>query len=843
MAKKNSTGGGIVIIGLIVLVMAAKYWSLFVTVGVIVLVIWGIVKLAKSWSTPEVSEKKNASRDSTMYSSAQGTPVKQSATCPFCNTSDLHSILKITDKTIDFNCTDCGKNFFIFKSDSNDTATNYQPSTFQINRNDASIFGSSTQQPKSVSPDTVWVPCGRTIQVAGYSIPGGMIYYGSGLKSINQYNDEPALIGPRLKVDSVNPDREGRNIGYWFSYSQIHPTSRAAFLEWLSKGRKDPNISIGYVFIYFYGLERRALADIKESAAACNEIPAIVTEVKRLLSIYGDNNSFRGHASKFLDAIQSSQVTAPLYLTSPQFEPGFWEIPLILKIALGQMSNDGVPLSAEWALAWAENDPAMPRRMPSQRCASEFRELFKIRYSEKFGEGLKLKPNKARLTASYYPASPSFSRTVDIPISDLPDITATTGSANKIRDIVTVCTDELEGYSRYLGRKPDGRNSIEATSYLPQPLLQRHAGAELQKLTNWLNSQVSSDVLVLATFSSVLQHVPSINLEGFGKKEVTAIANLLGKMSIGIEPDPRFGSFVPKPEQSVVLFRIGDTAPSSPSAEYSAATVVLHLASAVANADGAVDVTEERHLEEHLEAWLHLSTDEKIRLRAHTQWLLSSFPGMNGVKKRIELLKQGQRESLGMFLVGVAQADGYIDPTEMKILTKIYEMLGLDTQSLYSHAHAAAVEPVTVQPADFMKPQGYAIPSPSPKPVDGISLDMNSIETKLAETVAVSAILNNIFTEEEQAAPSKPVSEQTTSNVSIVGLDPESFAFMQMLVSKLVWAREELEQLAADHNVMLDGTLDSINDASFDHFGGPFFEGDDPIEIDPEIVERLEHLS
>ena len=72
-----------------------------------------------------------------------------------------------------------------------------------------------------------------------------------------------------------------------------------------------------------------------------------------------------------------------------------------------------------------------------------------------------------------------------------------------------------------------------------------------------------------------------------------------------------------------------------------------------------------------------------------------------------------------------------------------------------------------------------------------------------------------------------------------VGLDPESSAFMQVLASKLIWARKELEKLAADHNLMLDGTLDSINDASFDHFGGPFFEGDDPIEIDPEIVSRL----
>lgn len=691
-----------------------------------------------------------------------------------------------------------------------------------------------------MSADSLWVPCGRTIQVAGYSIPGGMIYHGTGLKSVNQYDDEPALIRPRLKVDTTNPDREGRNMGYWPSYSQIHPTSRAAFLEWLSTGRKDPKANIGYVFIFFYGLERRALVDAKDSAAARNEIPAIVTEVKRLLSIYGENNSFRGYASKFLDAIQASQVTTPLYRTDPQIGNGCsWEIPLTLKIALGQVANDGVPLPAEWALAWAENDPSMPRRMPNQRCQAEFRELFKIRYSEKMGEGLKLKPNKMRLKASYYAASSSFRGNVEIPISDLPDVTETTGPANKIRDIANACTDELEGYSRYLGRNPDGRNSIEAISYLPQPLLNKHAGKDFQKLSNWLAVQVHSDVTECLPFSMLLEHIPSIKSDGFGKKEATAIANLLAKMKVGIEPDPRFGNFMPKTGQDVVLFKISDSAPNSPSTEYSAATVILHLASAVASSDGSLDPNEERHLEEHVEAWLHLSPDEKTRLRAHTQWLVSAFPGMNGVKKRIEVLKQEQKESLGRFLVGVAQADGYIDPTEMKTLTKIYAMLGLDTQSLYSHAHAAAAEPVTVQTADIVKPQGYAIPTPSPKPSEGVALDLSTIEAKLAETVAVSAILNNIFTEDEPTSTQAVISEPTVSDVVIAGLDPESFAFMQVLASKLVWAREELERLAADHSLMLDGTLDSINDASFDHFGGPFHEGDDPIEINAEYAKEI----
>jgi len=774
MAKKDSSAGGLMVIGgLIILAMLVKYWQLFFTLGIIGLGIWVCIKIVKSRSLTESQSNSNTTE-------------------PLAHISTQVS---------------------------------------RSNHNDYLIYGDSTQQQNSVSPETVWIPFGRTIQHAGYSIPGGLIYFGSGLKSIQRWREEPSLIDPSLPVSSNNPDYEGRNMSYWPSYTQIHPTSRAAYLEWLSKGRKAPNACIGYIFIYFYGLERRALADAKDSISARKDIPAIITEVKRLLSIYGKNGSFHGYASKFLDALQFSHATMPLYRTPPEFESCSYEVPLALKVALGQMAANSVPLSADWALAWAENSPSIPRRMPIQRCQKEFRELFKLRYNEKFGEGLMLKPNKARIRATYQPASSSFGGLVEIPMPDLPDVTQITGPSSKINDIVAACTDELEGYSRYIGRNPDGKNSIEATSYLPQPLLKKHTGTEFQKLVNWLNGQIPSDAPVLVSLSLVLQQIPSINHNGFGKKNATAIANLLSKVNIGIEPDPRFGSFIAKPEQNVILFRIGDNAPNSPSTEYSAATVVLHLASAVANSDGSVDLAEARHLEDQLEAWLHLSSDEKTRLRAHTQWLLSSFPGINGVKKRIELLKQDQRESLGRFLVGVAQADGYIDPTEMKILTKIYDMLGLDTQSLYSHAHAAAVEPVTVQTSDFLKPQRYPIPLPPPKPVGGISLNMCSIEAKLAETVAVSAILNNIFTGEESSPPTAPVSETNILDVTITGLDIESFAFMKLLASKLIWAREELEKLADDHNLMLDGTLDCINDASFDHFGGPFFEGDDPIAI------------
>lgn len=120
-----------------------------------------------------------------------------------------------------------------------------------------------------------------------------------------------------------------------------------------------------------------------------------------------------------------------------------------------------------------------------------------------------------------------------------------------------------------------------------------------------------------------------------------------------------------------------------------------------------------------------------------------------------------------------------------------------------------------------------------------VALDKASIKAKRAETVAVSAILKDIFSEDMPVPPQVAVPDSTAVETSITGLDAESFTFMQALAAKQIWARDELEKLADHHSLMLDGTLDSINDASYDHFGGPFFEGDDPIEINSEFAKEI----
>src|SRR3546814_12035174 len=94
-------------------------------------------------------------------------------------------------------------------------------------------------------------------------------------------------------------------MGYWPSYAEASPEERRAYLNWLSEGRSHPDCDIGYVFLFFYGLERRVIADSPNDPSARNDWPAIVVELRRLLAIYGEKSgSFNRYAGELLSWIE-----------------------------------------------------------------------------------------------------------------------------------------------------------------------------------------------------------------------------------------------------------------------------------------------------------------------------------------------------------------------------------------------------------------------------------------------------------------------------------------------------------------------------------------------------------
>ena len=304
--------------------------------------------------------------------------------------------------------------------------------------------------------DQLWIPPESDVTVAHRLISGGMVYVGSSLLPVGGWqNGEPALIVPALKVARDRCDHSGEGMGYWPSYTQIPDESRAAYLDWLAGGRSDADAYIGYIFLFFYGLERRLLFDLRYLPERRGEARALIAEIERLRSIYAGNRSFDGYSTSLLQVARALWSEERASERSPTFGSGGGELASEVRLALGQIVAAGEPIPAEWALAWVTGHPETRLRTPARRCPDEFRQLFVRRYHQRFGDGIALKPNKRRLIISHRPASPSFGGQVDVPFDDVPDVSALTKPVRVLREIAETATSELEAYSRLVGRSPE----------------------------------------------------------------------------------------------------------------------------------------------------------------------------------------------------------------------------------------------------------------------------------------------------------------------------------------------------------------------------------------------------
>jgi uncharacterized tellurite resistance protein B-like protein len=690
------------------------------------------------------------------------------------------------------------------------------------------------------------------LTVAGLDIPGGMIYVGSGLGSVGHSGSvEPALIDPRLPVNLRNPDLACEKMPYWPSYSAIPPESRAAYLQWLAGGRKDPGVGVGHVFLFLYGLERRALFDAASDPVAREEIPSIVEEVDRLLGIYGSQGSFRGYASSFVEVLRGVGADKLVDAAPPAtaYCPGY-EFPLSIRMALGLMSIQRKPVSADWALAWYMSAPTTRLRTPASRCADEFRALFRNRYQQKFGEGLVVAPPNKTIDLSYRPASASFAGTLRLKFSDrrlasgVPDVTSLAGPLNKISEVAESCAVDLEPFSRWVGRNPALRSSPAAVALLPAELVGRQVSTALSDFWDNIEGRFEGEDLAEVPGSELLRYWRKPSDSKLVRTDYVLLAQLLEKRGYGVEPDVRFGGPVLAPDKPCILFHLAPGSPSAPSTAYAAAATTLQLAVAVASADEQIDPREVEALEGHLERALPVTEMEKGRLRANLRWLITERPPVTGLKKRLEGMERGQREAIGRFLVGVATADGIVTSAEVKILEKLYRLLDLETTGMYSELHAQAVtpaeppsEPVVVRPPGPGSP-GFSIPlPPDASGTPAVLLNMKRVEEKLNQTAAVSALLQSIFVEEEGhgAAAGAPAD----SAERMVGLDAPHSAFLRALMSKESWSRTEVEKIAAESGVLPDGALDAVNEASITACGDPLWEGDDAITIDQAVRKEL----
>jgi uncharacterized tellurite resistance protein B-like protein len=691
--------------------------------------------------------------------------------------------------------------------------------------------GSAARGPRQTASQC-WIPASREVEVAGRRIRG-LIYVGENLPGADtEYWIEPALIDPTLPATTAAPGEPFA--GYWPSYDRLSSGHRGSYLDWLAGPRPIEEADQSYLFLYFYGLERRLLFDAKHDASAAAERGAIVAELKRLRDEMTDDQhgSFVVHLESLLDFLAAQDQLAGVGNTEPPRKKIGWDVPMALRLMIGEVAAAGLPLPAELATSWVLTSPEAYLRTPAERCPTEFANLFEVRYRERFGEGLTLS-SLPLLSLRYRPASRGLEEIEEQ--TKLPDVCQSTKLVESLRELGRDCCGELDAYSRWLGRNPDDAG-FKGTALLPAPLLARADNPQLRSLRGRLE-QLSSGEEPWLIEGAELIDLWSPESDKLPKKEAVMVAQLLEKLGYGIEPDQRFGGPALKRQTLAVLFRGQAGDPRAPSPAYAAASLLLHLLAAVAAADGVVSEDEEKMLESHIHGADELYEGERHRLRAHAQWLVHSPPQPGSLRKRLEVLGPDEHRAVAHAVVTLAAADGEIDPAEVKTLQKIFSLLDLDPESVYSDLHAitAGDGPVIVREG---RPEeaGRPIP-PRPEAEERRGLDRNAIDEKIEETAAVSSLLAGIFVEPEDE-PEAPAPALASGDAN--GLDRASAAFLEELGKRESWARQDIERLAGSLDLMVDGTLESLNELAFDLCGAPLAEGDDPIEVDLEIAKEMQ---
>ncbi|CAB3794481.1 TerB N-terminal domain-containing protein [Paraburkholderia fynbosensis] len=681
------------------------------------------------------------------------------------------------------------------------------------------------------APNVRWVSVGDTIEIGGVAIPSGMFYLGVPRRGEAHRGLDACVLNPGANIARSASDVSNGLEDYWLSYNGFSAEQRRAYLQWLASDRSDPRLHRSFAVFYLYGLERRVLVDGMQGKVSNDEFEAIANELMRLKTIYPD--ALRtGYIDGLLEFI-FVHLTHPKrqYEHAPGTIKGGFEVPLSLRVAFGQAAVDKKPVPPDWAITWALSDPGVNKRTPVTRCESEFRQLFLRKYRERFREGMMLSANKTKLRVSARAAFPAL-QNVEYPdyVTALPDIAAVSGPRNKIQQLVNECSDSLDAYSRFLGRDPDAKGSLEGALLLPVELWPETARQELESLAKDVGN-----VTVVTTFGSLFERFKASG--DISRDKLTTFARVLGEAGIAIEPDVRISGRTPKSADYVGLYA---TPPSNSTNfvddSYLTLALMVDMAASIAMADGNASEQEVALIHRHIESWPQLTARQQDRLRARAAVQIAQPHTPASLKKRLEPLSAEAKVSVATLLVQTANADGFVSQAEVKMLEKLYQMLGLDSQRLYGDLHGNNV----ARSSNMSRTSSAAGNAPSSLVQTPFALDTSKIEALQMETAKVSALLADVFAEEVPVAePVQEALEPQTGSASLLGLDDAHSTFLRLLLSRPSWTRSELSDAASDLELMLDGAIEHVNEASLDHWDEPLTDGDDPVEINQEFAQRL----
>lgn len=695
-----------------------------------------------------------------------------------------------------------------------------------------------------------WYAHGQSVIHAGLLIEDGMIYTSQRTLA---WPGEPSAIITSLSVGRIAA-HPLENFGYYPSYDRISEGQRRCYLEWLCAGRRDVDPaqrSLGYVFIFFYGLERRVLLDRDRD-------PALLEEVLRLLQHYGTAHKSRSLRTYFLQFLHFAgwQLGTEIYRELwPQLlaldgdrpdEDG-------LRFVLANLHQRGETLGWEVAYRLALANQESRRSTVVMRAQEKFLALFEQRFNEQFPGGLRVEAAKQEAFVQYRSASGAmvqmtYEHRQENPFElRIPNIAGLHRQFQALPAIWNSCVDDLSGYSRALKSKRQGQDAaLAAWQSLPPELRKiedhplKSAFTELLTSAPLEGDYTFVPTAMLATLAGVPERA---KLTAAHSREVAELADGLGWQ---LAPDPRITGLPLAWNQELALY--GAISGQSKTGGLSGPVRLLYLAVTLAAADGVIEPQE-------LDAFYQLIAPQVVceddwhpirateaSLRRDANVALRSLPQMS------KLIPVDSRQFVLRLMAHIAAADGEVSLDELKVLRRIARSFELNPDSVEKLLREdEAFREVTVARPERGRTRGEAIPARQLQAPTVFALNQDRIKALTQETQEIISLLSVVMTEPEEAPcfPSSALPRQANpaSVEWLEGMEPRYHAAVLSLVRHDEITTNDFDCIATDHHLMPDDLLNAVNTWADEALGDFLLERGENVRIFRSLLPDVAALS
>lgn len=612
------------------------------------------------------------------------------------------------------------------------------------------------------------------------------------------------------------------------NYNELDASQQGCFIKWLAQGK--PVIEdMGYVYLYYYGLEYRALVEKKDQKEILFEIIDLVRKFKKLR--YGYDLII--YLTLTINNFSQEENTAlnKFYLENKQKYLNNAAYNTILKNLLPH-SQFKLEFSPVQLFTDKKEEKLTARKQ--ELLDYYFKHALETLQDTEIYTSQKQQYN-------YYMAMKSSAAFVDTfcagnnaifydALIPTKKITQLYNRAQKIiKEEITQPIKNFDNSSAPL-------TEIEKFLALPESLKK---DITPPTLFNFKNNSIMSMEDIAKTLGFAVENTISL-------RQSILIAETCEALGYEIEPNAVLTQKAYKKDEMVILYE-REFIKKPVSQQYQTASLFADLGYQIAIEDNELSEAESVIIENFIKKEFPISQAELYRLQMRGKLIAQAqkITTADTIKKLIKTANSSVKETIIHFVLAIAGKDGIIKEKEYKLLQKIAGQSAITEEQLKAVVAQfidSAKEAVILEQISS-KTQKSAQGSDAAKPAEEIKLQLNT--EKLAKvqinTAEIHTVLQEIFGEEQaEAIKSEPQETDIPEEDEQNQPDNDLQTIITTLLEKENWTRSELMNIIQNKGIMLNSLLDQINEWAENEYGDFLIEEEDTIyTINSDVAELI----